>query len=204
MTAQISDSIWINEENFSVVGVNGNDLFIPQAWGINPVATVSSCWRGYVCQYKIQSNKLILDNLQVSFGIYENNGIGQAFVPQTSTAINGVIPNAPGGDYPLFNNIYENLGLEINFSGGILAGNGFIHALYVHMGFHPAWKYHHVHELILAKGNTQEIRDVSGVIEKIRNKMIEHPLAADISESSQRDFESWIEKSFRLNYNLNQ
>ena len=30
----------------------------------------------------------------------------------------------------------------------MLACEGFIDALYVHMGFHPAWKFEHVEELI--------------------------------------------------------
>lgn len=41
---------------------------------------------------------------------------------------------------------------DVPLSGGLLLGEGFIQELYVHMGFHPAWKYLHVIELIFEGG----------------------------------------------------
>jgi hypothetical protein len=202
MTAQIHDTILIDDKGFSIVGVNGSELFTPQSIGITPVAVMSACWRGYVCQYKINDGQLILDELQLSFGTHEGIGKERKFIRQTSPAINSVSPNPPTGKFPAFSNVYEKLNLEVRFTGGILAGDGFIQKLYVHMGFHPAWKYQNVLEIIFENGKAQEIRDVSKDIEQIRNKMSEQPLEPDFLKSSKQEREAWIEKTFRLNYDL--
>jgi hypothetical protein len=199
MTAQIPDTILIDEKGFSIVGVNGDELFTPQSVGITPVAVMSTCWRGYICEYKIIDNKLILNRLQLSFGLDDMSEEERKFVHQKSPPINGV---SPTGTHPAFSNIYEGLNLEIHFTGGILAGDGFIKQLYVHMGFHPAWKYQTVFELIFENGNVQEIRNVSAQVEQIRSRMTEQPFEPDILKSNEQEVESWIEKTFRLDYDL--
>jgi hypothetical protein len=199
MTAQIPDMILINDKNYSIVGVNGGELFTPQSVGIEPVAIMSACWRGYVCKYKIIDNKLILDELQLSFGMDNMSGKKREFVPQVAPAINGVNPT---GKHLSFSNIYEGINLHIPFTGGILAGRDFIQTLYVHMGFHPAWKYQTVFELIFESGNVQEIRDVSIDVEELRSKMMKLPLKPDILKSDKAEVEAWIDKTFRLDYDL--
>ena len=202
MTAQFHDTILMNEKEFSIVGVNGDGLFTPQSIGITPVGIMSDCWRGYLCQYKVNDNALILDELKLSFGIYEGSGKERKFIHQTSPAINGVSPNTPTGQFPAFSNVYERLNLRIQFTGGVLAGDGFIQEFYVHMGFHPAWKYQNVFELLFDNGKVQEIRDVSEKIEQVRNKMSESSLQPDFLKTSKKEREAWIEKTFRLNYDL--
>jgi hypothetical protein len=199
MTAQIPDKILINEKSLSIVGVNGGELFTPQSVGITPIPIMTACWRGYICQYKIRDGKLILDQLQVSLGLDDTSGKERKFVPQMGPVINGVNPT---DKHPAFSNIYEGLNLEIDFTGGILAGEGFIQTLYVHMGFHPAWKYQTVFELIFDHGNVKELRDVSVQIEQLRSKMTELPLKPDILESDKAEVEAWIDKTFRLGYDL--
>jgi hypothetical protein len=202
MTAQFHDTILINEKEFSIVGVNGAGLFTPQSVGITPLGIMSACWRGYLCQYKINANALILDGLKLSFGIFEGSGQDRKFIRQTSPAINGVNPNTPTGKLPAFSNLYEQLNLSVHFTGGLLAGDGFIQKLYVHMGFHPAWKYQNVFELLFDNGNVWEIRDVSQKMEQIRNKMSASPLEPDFLKTSKQEREAWIEKTFKLNYDL--
>ncbi len=199
MTAQIPDTILMDEKGFSIVGVNGRELFTPQSVGITPVASMSACWRGYVCKYKVMDRKLILDGLLLSFGFDDMSGKDRKFVPQISPTINGVSPTSK---HPTFSNIYEGLNLEIQFTGGILAGDGFIQSLYVHMGFHPAWKYQNVFELIFDNGEVQETRDVSKQVEHIRNTVNKLPLEPDILKLTEKEVESWIEKTFRLDYDL--
>jgi hypothetical protein len=199
MTAQIPDTILINDKNYSIVGINGGDLFTPQSNGIEPVAIMSSCWRGYVCQYKIIDNKLILDELQLSFGVDDISGDERKFVPQVAPAINGVNPT---GKHPSFSNIYEGVNLQIPLTGGVLAGKGFLQTLYVHMGFHPAWKYQTVFELLFDGGIVREIRDVSIEVEELRRKMMRLPLKPDILKTNKAEVEAWIDKTFRLDYDL--
>ena len=42
--------------------------------------------------------------------------------------------------------------------------DGFIQNLYVHMGFHPAWKYREVHELLFEDGRLLHAQDRSAAM----------------------------------------
>lgn len=155
MTAQIHDSILLQGQKFSMVGANGNGLFNPLDYDLRPVPSVTSCWRGYVCEYKTVHNQLILNTLQVNL---EGQG------PQ----INGA---APSFAKAMFNNSYNALNLPIDFTGEILAADQFIHALYVHMGFHPAWKYERVYELLISHGNVLDTKEISEQMARMRELM---------------------------------
>ena len=122
MTAQIADVFMLNDREFSIAGVKGGELFNPKSMGLNPIATCTACWRGHVCHYRIKADWLVLDTLQITLGQFE----GRTPHLQPGPEINGVKPIAPGGDFAFFNNRYEGLDLRIDFTGGILIGDGFI------------------------------------------------------------------------------
>ncbi len=82
-------------------------------------------------------------------------------MPQVGPDINGREPALPVDQQPLFNNVYDNLNLPLPFSGGFLIARDFIRELYVHMGFHPAWKFREVWELLFDNGILKESQDVS-------------------------------------------
>ena len=159
MTAQMHDSILLNEQKFSIVGVNGNELFNPLDFNLHPFSTVTSCWRGYMCEYKTEFDQILLNTLQVN---HEQQG----------PVINGVTPSFGKG---MFNNVYNHLDLLIDFSGKILAGEKFIHELYVHMGFQPAWKYEIVYELVVSHGMVLEAQDVGKQMAELRRQMTRQP-----------------------------
>ena len=190
MTAQIHDTFQLNEKSFSIVGVNGQELFDPHSLGVRTVPAITSCWRGFVSHYKIHENQLILDKLQMSLG------------PEKGPIINGVSPSDSDNGFRAFNNVYEQMGLEIKFTGGLLIADGFIQKLYVHMGFHPAWKYESVFELIFDDGRLLEIRDVSEQIKQIREKNIDQPLQPNYTKASNAEKETWIKNAFKLDYGL--
>ena len=50
----------------------------------------------------------------------------------------GVSAQRDNGSYAIFDAVYERIGHEIGYTGGLLLADGFIQELYVHMGFHPA------------------------------------------------------------------
>lgn len=188
MTAQMHDRFWLHQKNYSIVGVNGQALFEPQTIGVRTVPSITSCWRGFVCHYKIHNDYLVLDKLQMSLG------------PEKGPIINGVSPSDSDGQYRAFNNVYEHLELEIKFTGGLLIADGFIQKLYVHMGFHPAWKYETVFELLIEDGHVLEVRDISSQMKQIREKTSEQPLKPDLLQASAEEKETWIKKTFRLDY----
>jgi hypothetical protein len=122
----------------------------------------SGCWRGYVCEYKVLANEFILNKLQINLGGNILNGDAREFTSEQGPMINGVKPFLATASQDLFNNTYQELNLHMDFTGGMLAADDFIHELYIHMGFHPAWKYRNVFELIFSHGYVTEKRDVSG------------------------------------------
>ena len=159
MTAQMHDSILLNDQKFFIVGVNGEELFNPVEYNLHPFQTVTSCWRGYVCEYKTEFNRLLLNTLQVN---HEQQG----------PAIHGVEPIFSKG---MFNNVYNHLNQPLDFTGEILAGDQFIRELYVHMGFQPAWKYETVYELVFSHGFVRNTKDISKQMADLREQMRRKP-----------------------------
>jgi hypothetical protein len=184
MTAQIPDAFLFPDKKFSVAGVNGEGLFNPATHHLKPVPRITSCWRGFVCTYKAPDNLLLLDALQLNLG-------------QEGPMIEDVAPVFATSD--IFDNTYQNLGMPVNFTGTLLVAEGFIRELYVHMGFHPAWKYETVFELIVSQGTVLQTRDVSQSMAELRDKMIRQPLQPHRDASSQ-DVQAWIASTFKRNY----
>ncbi len=196
MTAQTPDQLMLDQGEFAIVGVNGGDLFSPDQFGLQPMPFASNCWRGYVCQYVLRAGQLMLDQLEVNL---QPPGEGQTGL--SGPAINGIQPAAPQSRIPFFNHVYAHLNLVVPFSGGLLAGADFIPALYVHMGFHPAWKYEIVFELIVFDGQVTEVRDVSETMSAIRAARAKQPLRPDPRQAGV-DMGAWIRSTFKLNYDL--
>jgi hypothetical protein len=184
MTAQMHDSFLFQDQKFSIAGVNGGSLFHPAEYGMQPLPRITSCWRGYVCTYQTQPSKLLLDTLQINLG-QEGPMINQ-LQPVFSTA-------------GTFDNIYHDLHLHIDFTGGMLVVNGFIQTLYVHMGFQPAWKYETVHELVFSQGALLETKDVSRQMAELRDRMTRQPLQPGTDASGQ-ELEDWIASTFKRSY----
>src|SRR5262245_44365212 len=137
MTAQMHDRVNYQAQQYNLVGVNGSELFNPETFGFKPTGRVTNCWRGFVCHYILLDNTLMLNKLDVSYG-----QLGRTkFSPKRCPEINNMTPIYTEDRNAHFNNVYESLNLKIEFTGGILISDGFINDLYVHMGFHPGWKY---------------------------------------------------------------
>lgn len=197
MTAQLHDLFTLDATDHAVVGVNGTGLFEPTRYGLHPVGTCSACWRGYRCRYAVAAGKLVLAELSLSLG----HGFGGDFVPERGPELKGVIPIPPRDERSFFNNFYEYLTLPVDFTGGMLIADGFIDELYVHMGFHPAWKYQRVIELIFERGSLFEERDVSDRVAAMRSELARLPEGPG-PDASRDEMQQWIEATFRLEYDL--
>jgi len=201
MTAQIPDALLLQNQKLSIVGVNGRGLFDPLDYDLRPFPRITSCWRGYICEYKLLANKFLLNKLQLNLGVNKWNGDRYEFIPEEGPLINGRKPIFATDNRGLFNNTYDELNLQVDFTGGILAASDFIQELYVHMGFHPAWKYKNVVELIISQGYVTETRDVSEIMQEIRNKMVKSQFEPG-GNATQEEIEKWVAATFRLDYNL--
>ncbi|MGB8355689.1 MAG: hypothetical protein WCD79_17450 [Chthoniobacteraceae bacterium] len=194
MTAQINDSVFHRKIKFSLVGISGEGLFEPEQHGLKPAGGCSACWRGYFTHYTVINDQLFLKDLNVFLSTEEST---------TATQGNGkqLFGIKPVKSTFLGTFSYDNILSPAPFTGGLLLADGFIRELYVHMGFHPAWKYQTVRELILDNGLIVEEFDRSAGMEKIR---IEAMMDKDPQFSSQKpsreEISAWVERCFSRDY----
>ncbi|MFP2925949.1 hypothetical protein ACLESO_12170 [Pyxidicoccus sp. 3LG] len=194
MTAQVSDSLRYRDRTFSLVGVKGSELFDPSAHGLKPGGSIdSACWRGFVCTYGVSDGGLFLEKLGIELPQEQKQAVKD------------------GKGHPLFGKLptyarrltrrvlYENLHEPMPFSGGMLLATDFIEQLYVHMGFHPAWKFKEVHELLFEEGRLVEEIDGSEAMARARERIAASGLEP-LKPAGMREVDTWIEKTFRLDY----
>lgn len=197
MTAQIPDHVTYQQQQYAIAGVHGDGLFSPESLGLQPVMMSTACWRGYVADYAVIDERLLL----VGLTIRTND---DAYPP-----IDGMQPQ---GRVTLGGMRYEGLTIPVVFSGSLLIGRDFIRETYVHMGFHKPSQYRRVLELICVDGQVLEVIDRSEeTAEERAEKRFEQRLwaAARGEEPGQRmrniahidkpGLLRWIERRFSLN-----
>ena len=200
MTAQFPDHCILDNTTYVLAGIHGTPLFEPTSFDLSPASVISACWHGYTCTYAIISQQIQLKTLEVILGEFIGERRQRTFVPHQGPVINGSVPRFTTEPSALFNNFYTDLFLDIPFTGGLLLADGFIEELYVHMGFHPAWKYTTVIEIVCEAGTVVDKRDVSQRIAEIRRERLRQPLKPGKIE--QEELKSWIESTFRRDYEL--
>src|SRR5262245_26127009 len=100
MTAQMPDTLLIENESYDIVRMSGEELITPEQFGMRPHFLHTACWRGYNNTYSIVQNSLFLLEMVVGSAVY--------------LPINGIVAT---------NGKYSNLHLRVSFTGGLLAGN---------------------------------------------------------------------------------
>jgi hypothetical protein len=173
VTAQMSDRFIFRGEDFYLSGINGVGLFNPRKYKMKPTDWCTACHTGFLSTYEIKDKLLFLKELEIC--LTEVDCPGQLVKKVKPKEINGKLPSEIIDDRP-FEYFYEDLYLKVPFNGGLVIANNFIDELYVHMGFHPPWKYKTVYELIFQNGNLLEERDLSQKMEVIRKKRAGEPL----------------------------
>ena len=164
MTAQINDRFLYHGREYSIAGISDGKLFDISDLGLNPFMASTACYRGYQAILALDESRLILDTLHANLPRWSVEGSQEQVLVGTEVdlfdcegvlgpAINGVTP-IPGGEIHFcdFNNHYHALRYHLKYTGGLLLADGFIRSQYAHMGFHPAWKYESVVELIFEAG----------------------------------------------------
>ncbi len=153
MTAQVPDSVLYRDEQYDLIGRRGGGLVTAEQFGIEPEPVDTSCWRGFVCIYRIRENKLFLQQMEVRSG------------KQDYPTIAGV-PASPDD----LGAVYESLQLPVDFTGKIRLARDFIRQYYVHMGFQKASAYREVLDLTFSGGVLQCACDRSEEAESIRGQ----------------------------------
>ncbi|MGV8124982.1 MAG: hypothetical protein AB2L14_34980 [Candidatus Xenobiia bacterium LiM19] len=206
MTAQIHDSFNYRGECYNIASINGNGFFDPEAHGLKPVACVSSCWRGYMATYEVIDGSLCLVALYIGLSFEETKEL---------PLILGKKPReAPLLEYELWNPdrecyeitkeenwyvIVDELRHPVPFSGGLLICRDFVETLYEHMGFHPAYCYREVHELIFDSGKLAGESDRSAEMAEYR-AAVEGTSQGPADPGDLKKVEEWVESRFSLSY----
>jgi hypothetical protein len=144
-----------------------------------------------VAVYAISDSHLMLDALSVNLQ------------EEQAPTINGIMAAGSEGQYRFFSHIYKDLKYRIPYTGGLMLGHDFISELYVHMGFHPAWKYKTVFELYFENGRLTGEFDRSERAAEIRREFMETgssdkpdkmPTKKEISDFVERAFDRTYKK----------
>lgn len=157
MTAQATDLLLLDGQRYSVLS-HSPGLFDPTDHAIEPVMIHTGAWRGWIATYAVRDDRLELDRLELG----------------AASKIGG---RPVGPDVELFGRTprqatYEELRQPLAFTGTITVATGFIQSLYVHMGYHPAWKYETVLDLAFTAGHLDGVTDRSAANAETRASMI--------------------------------
>jgi hypothetical protein len=193
MTAQAQDSLHYLGELHVLAAFSDGEPFSPIDAGYRPVMASTACWRGYLCGYEVKDGRLQLRELWV------NHQPGAAPITQRKQPpdLNGIAAVREETSY--FGAWhFRDVGLPLAYTGGLVIARDFIRELYVHMGFHPAWKYLHVHELVFEQGRLVDARDASPEMARLRTHFQEG-LKPDPA-ATREQIEQWIAGCFSRDY----
>ena len=193
MTAQEPDYVVYRGTKYSLAGISDGALWSPESIGIQPSMWSSACWRGYVATYRVCRFVLELHKLQL--GYYDRESRSQLVPP----AINGCRPIEATDEDDSGIWLYEPIGQREPYTGGLLLALDFIWDLYLHMGFHPAWKYRRVIELVFVSGRLKAAHDRSEAMEQIRKDVASADLSPGVS-ADEETLTRWIERCFDRKY----
>jgi hypothetical protein len=209
MTAQISDVVVYRGKPHSIAGINGSGLFNPAEHGVTPVTIGTSCWRGYHCTYEVGDGALRLTKLNIGLSKEDEAAAGRGEGPKLfgqvphRYTVHGHREDGRTGQvetsWESSDFLYDGLKEIVPFSGGLLLGEDFLSELYVHMGFHPAWKYREVHELIFDKGRVVKEADRSAEMAEFRGMVSGLPLDPKDADRSE-EIVRWVQQCFSLDY----
>jgi hypothetical protein len=198
MTAQINDTFRYRKREYDIAGISEGELFDPSLLDLKPTGTSTACWRGYLAVFALSDSRLVLDALHVNL-----LKPGKGYYREEGPIINGVKPGGPRAELDGFNNHYEGLEYHLEYTGGLLLADGFIRKLYVHMGFHPAWKYKRVVELIFDAGIVQQEFDRSEQMAEIRQRFAELRAEDNSDRMPTKDeIARFVERAFDRSYRL--
>ena len=182
------DRVELEGRSYSLAGVSGGPLFEPATAGLRPIMMSTACWRGYVATYRVVDGRLMLSELLVGS---RSTGDGQVVCPRA--ALLGQVPTRRKS---LGAFLYKGLGHDVPFSGGLLLGDGFVPSLYRHMGFHPAWTFETVIELLVRDGRVDAAHDRSVDAARVREQIQEGAEEPDGRPAGAE----WVEGTFSLDY----
>ncbi|RCJ18267.1 hypothetical protein A6770_06750 [Nostoc minutum NIES-26] len=196
----MSDLVFYQEQKFSITAINGTGLYSPQQDGISPISFSTACYRGYTCIYQVSEEYLYLKQLNIGLKLKDRLTAKYG----KGLRLFDITPKYHNYDSYV---VYEEINKIIYFSGGLLLGKNFIKEMYIHLGYHPAYKFREVHELIFREGQLVKSTDISQKIDEFRGAIATHESQSIIekltTETNYRnEFQKWTQKTLILDYEL--
>lgn len=202
MTAQIGDIYKYENTSYCIVAMTDRPYFEPTKFGLEAHPSSTACYRGYWCEYAIENDALVLQNLFLfnkdkNYPTFCNVDVSpEEFTECTVYTRNGteqrMMPTHWG------HRVYENVNLPIPYTGKILLGNKFIREYYIHMGYQPAWSYEELIELSFEEGLLVECANISHVAQAIREEMNRDGYVRRFPDLT--SIRQYIEECFSLDY----
>ena len=153
MTAQETDSVFYEGRKYDLIGSSrGELLFDIFKFGLKPEMISTACYRGFYCDYTLNTKGLFVRKLTV----YDKSG--------NYPVIRSVKPEIVE-DYLA---VYNKPDIKIRLSGRFRIARGFMDEYYIHMGYQKPSTYRTVIDFTLSKGKLVSITDRSEEAEKIR------------------------------------
>lgn len=191
MTAQINDRFAFRGKPYALAGMKGTGLFDPHALGVHPRSLSTACWRGFHCLYEVTDAAIELRELAIGLDAGDAAKAERGELP----GLEGAVPEKDKWS----GHVYKGVAVRVPFTGGILLADGFVQELYVHMGFHPAWKYREVHELLFEDGRLLHAQDRSAAMAALREKL-SREAKGPRGDAPREALQRWIESTFSLDY----
>ncbi|MDB5337094.1 MAG: hypothetical protein JWN70_2713 [Planctomycetaceae bacterium] len=199
MTAQIPDRFQYRGVEYEVLGVSNAALFDSFHLEFELAGPHTACWRGYQAFYQIIDHQLVLDALLICPATE-----GPGVAPEIPPTIHGIRPTFPmtrlGSGLPYQ---YDNLQQPLDYSGGVLVGDGFIQELTYWVGNSPAWHFTNVFELIFYRGILVEEFDRTAAVAEIRRQA--GPPRGNVDRSELlwgAQLDRFIQRSFAADYRM--
>ena len=209
MTAQIQDCYKHRRKEYSLVAKQGQICFKPEEYGLKPMAVCTACWRGYWCEYNVNSKGLFLKNLYIFTDDNKYppiNGVNVSEIEyddciQCTIGEDGEwIRKKAKTEKHMGHREYKNLNIPIKYTGKLLLGNDFLREYYIHMGFQQGWAYRELLEFEFKEGKLVQKNDYSEAAEKMRKKLDESGI--DPSHPEGDDIPLFVENSFSQDYGI--
>lgn len=195
MSAQDEEYLSYRGNCYKLIACSDKDPFKPSQYGYKPIAIDTANMKGYLCEYEIASEKLLLKKLWInhadSVSFLNNKESPSLPPPPDLDGIKAKKNKKYGADW-----LFTGLNLALPFSGGIVIVNQNIVPRYYDMGYYDTWKYEEVHELIFEDGKLVSEEDVSRHIAIARQEIINEG-----GEKLSLDAEyEWLEQCFQKKY----
>ena len=191
MTTQMSDAFYYEGKPYYVSAIEHPDEFFDiKQFGLTLGFASSACWRGYIAEFAIRSNTLVLLNLHVN----------QPPDRDDRVEINGILPgtikkrkrNSIFAD--CLDSHYYDVNLALPYTGKTIITSENVAKLHVNMGFQSVLCFKNVIELCFENGVFVGSEDISKEVANLRS------LRESKTKEKPLDSRQWVEDCFDLSY----